>query len=358
MYVDRQPLILAVNIFGLFLTVIPVAFRFLVRIRHGSGLWWDDWLAFVAMLLCASISALSIQGLKYGYGLQMNNMTLEDIPPLLKLFYASGLVYQTALGLTKTSILLFYRRIFPTRHVIIGCWVLGVLDATWTIATDAAWAVQCSPIESLWDPLVPGKCMDRPAFILGIGLPNIIIDVGVFVLPVYSVWQLQMPMTRKLAVTGIFGVALFAVLCSILRLAFAYDEFRTDNLYAWVIGLTWSKSRSSSAEAKYRTERAKAKPYDTQAFIELESQGLSKEDMGRFSKGTDNESDYIEAANADEKRPATQNVRSIPEPEKAQTKGGSTAGKAMTRHSAPTPLNRTDGIQVKTSFEVVAEEMV
>ncbi|KAF2235206.1 hypothetical protein EV356DRAFT_566623 [Viridothelium virens] len=266
----------------------------------------------------------------------------------------------------KASILLFYYRIFPTRHVIIGCWILGVLDAAWTIATNIGWAAQCTPIESLWEPLIPGKCIDRQWFILGIGIPNVLIDVGIFLLPVHSVWNLQMPITRKAAVLGIFGVALFAVCCSIIRLSFVTIEFGGNDLYAWVVGLMWStaeidvaaicsclpvlkplfcttrfKSRETSEDVavrKYRQDSKEHKMYDTQAFIELESQGLSRDDLLQDPKRSGSKSEHVEGI------PMVDSpIDDVKRPEKA-LRAQPPAAKMEARRNAPLPAVPLDMI--------------
>ena len=54
----------------------------------------------------------------------------------------------------------------------------------------------------------PGKCYDLHAFLLGQAIPSIVTDFAIFTLPIKSVFQLQMPLGRKFAISSIFLLGL------------------------------------------------------------------------------------------------------------------------------------------------------
>ena len=49
----------------------------------------------------------------------------------------------------------------------------------------------CFPIEKGWDPSVPGKCIDRNAWVYVNTAYNMVADVVVFLLPIPTLWSLQ-----------------------------------------------------------------------------------------------------------------------------------------------------------------------
>lgn len=57
--------------------------------------------------------------------------------------------------------------------------------------------LSCTPFESNWNPAVKGKCADQQAAYLAEGVINLVLDLGVIVLPVPMVWSLQMPLHKK-----------------------------------------------------------------------------------------------------------------------------------------------------------------
>ncbi len=62
--------------------------------------------------------------------------------------------------LVKISILVMYTRIFVFRSFRIGAWILSALTIVWSVVCWLPYVLQCTPIEHLWDPSVPGKCIN------------------------------------------------------------------------------------------------------------------------------------------------------------------------------------------------------
>lgn len=109
----------------------------------------------------------------------------------------SRTLYFPPITLVKLSILLLYRRIFPSqilhrRLIIIGLFVLGQ-----GIAADFSIIFQCFPFRLNWDPTAKGSCINFGTFALAMGVMNIVSDVIILVLPLPSLWQFQITRNRK-----------------------------------------------------------------------------------------------------------------------------------------------------------------
>lgn len=63
---------------------------------------------------------------------------------------------------------------------------------------------QCTPIPRMWDHTLPGHCFNMPVLYNLGATYNIASDLVILVLPMPIVWRLQMPRSKKYAVTGIF----------------------------------------------------------------------------------------------------------------------------------------------------------
>lgn len=108
------------------------------------------------------------------------------------------------MALGKLSILALLARIFTLRRtwfkVSIYFW------ATWTLLWwTAGWLViflECRPLSTNWG--VPTQC--RPAFKTSVATSvfNAISDVGILILPQPMIWQLQLPYSKKLALSLVF----------------------------------------------------------------------------------------------------------------------------------------------------------
>ena len=111
------------------------------------------------------------------------------------------------MALIKFSILSLYCRIFPTRTLKLGAYILGIIVLLWWLATILVSFFQCQPIAMNWNRALSGTgghCLDDVKFFLGNAIPNVVTDVLILALPVREVWQLQLPKSQKLAVVGMF----------------------------------------------------------------------------------------------------------------------------------------------------------
>ena len=64
----------------------------------------------------------------------------------------------------------------------------------------------CRPVEYNWDKSIAGICANEQLAFFLAGITNLIIDLGVIVLPMPILWNLQMAVPRKIAVSTMFGI--------------------------------------------------------------------------------------------------------------------------------------------------------
>lgn len=83
-------------------------------------------------------------------------------------------------------------------------WSVHAMNVAWLIGTLLSVTFICSPIEKVWNFTLPGKCLNFKHLWLGNGLPNLIIDVIILVLPLPMLWKLQMKTVRRLQISGVF----------------------------------------------------------------------------------------------------------------------------------------------------------
>ena len=77
---------------------------------------------------------------------------------------------------------------------------------------------ECRPISALWDPSTPGGyCIDLHSFLLGAGIPNVILNVIVLILPLPMIWTLEIERKHKIALSSAFMLGGFVVVVSIVR---------------------------------------------------------------------------------------------------------------------------------------------
>ena len=109
--------------------------------------------------------------------------------------------------MVKISILVLYVRIFGSlRYIRWTAWALGVFTLAWGVAVLLVCAMQCIPIQAVWDKTVAGKCINAPVFFIAGSVPDVVVDFIVLALPIAAVWRLQKALAQRIGLIAIFAV--------------------------------------------------------------------------------------------------------------------------------------------------------
>lgn len=139
-------------------------------------------------------------------------MTLIDNLTGWQWFYIAQIVYKIVIGLTKTSILLLYLRIFVRKYFRRLCYVSLFIVITWSFGSVMATVLQCLPISASWNKAVPNsRCIDSDVFWISYGILNIVTDVVILLLPVREVIRLQVPRREKIGLLVVFLLGALSV---------------------------------------------------------------------------------------------------------------------------------------------------
>ena len=112
----------------------------------------------------------------------------------------------------KTSLLFLYRAVltlnnprFKFAWYAVGAYVIAL-----TIGSNVTLLLQCTPVNYLWDRLygrIEGHCISltyAKAWVLATSSLNTLADVALLVLPIPTLWHLQMPLKQKLGLIVMF----------------------------------------------------------------------------------------------------------------------------------------------------------
>ncbi|CAJ2500397.1 Uu.00g032500.m01.CDS01 [Anthostomella pinea] len=202
------------------LGTLAVATRIAARlIRSGAGLAVDDFFIVAALVFALATVALCLTSIPFGGGKHLWSLTFDDFNKLWQTTYAFVLIYATCVSLTKASILLFYRRIFGASWAYKIC--MGLVGGYW-ISIAIAWLSGCRPASYFWkqftDPTAKGYCMDTSLFYFVNGICAMLIDVCILLVPMPTIYKLQMPPGQKLIVCGILLLGSFVCVASMVRI--------------------------------------------------------------------------------------------------------------------------------------------
>jgi hypothetical protein len=132
----------------------------------------------------------------------------QNLPKIFKLLYAIYFLFDISLFLTKTSALLFLRRVFP-RHATSNLWNYALytahgLNIAWLIGIIFGTVFMCDPVQKGWNPMLPGKCGTTSALWIGSAVPSVFIDLVILLLPVPPILPLHISRARKAGVLLVF----------------------------------------------------------------------------------------------------------------------------------------------------------
>ncbi|EWZ36558.1 hypothetical protein ACJA88_003578 [Fusarium oxysporum] len=234
--------ILGIAVFSIVLRTVTKSYRF--------SQWGADDYLIIAASLFTGVQCI-IMGLMTFAGLGRNIWTLDD--STITTFHIYLLVVQYAyvlsLCLIKLSILYFFLRTFPdpTFRLIIKCTI--AFNIVTTIIVTICGALQRQPIHLLWDGWKEypprGITLNIPAIIFFHAGVNIALDVWMFALPLTQLYSLGLQPKKKAGVMVIFGVGIFLIAASCIRIPYLLDFTRTLNASSNAQGfVVWSNIES------------------------------------------------------------------------------------------------------------------
>lgn len=129
-----------------------------------------------------------------------------DIKQYLEIFQDLQMVARMSMFFAKLSILLLYIRLFFPKGVTrsLFWWIIQAvvwLNLLYTVGLILAIALQCVPYHKSYG----ASCMDQYMVLISASIINIISDLLVLMIPMASVWRLNMSHKRKWAVWALFA---------------------------------------------------------------------------------------------------------------------------------------------------------
>ncbi|KAK1835755.1 hypothetical protein QBC39DRAFT_273695, partial [Podospora conica] len=237
----RKPEIVAILSVFTIISTLAVVLRCHARLFLLRCFGLDDAVMVAAQVLTIA-SAIAI-GIEAAYGLGRHAWVVPErnLIPYMKAFYASIVVYNVAVCLTKISILLQYKRLFANRIIQrISVTALCFLVA-WAVALAFLLTLICQPVATFWDPSIPGKCIDITTVWYIMAGVNLITDFLILTLPMPVISSLQLPNRQKYMLMGVFCLGFFPCAISIYRIRTLGAVLTSpDPTYDNVDAATWS----------------------------------------------------------------------------------------------------------------------
>ncbi|OJZ81564.1 hypothetical protein ASPFODRAFT_75118 [Aspergillus luchuensis CBS 106.47] len=226
------------------MAIIAVALRLWSRYLQGRKLAANDYLALVALVLAeAALSVFLAAGFAAGLGVHLDEL-LATAPGKfalhMKLFVPAQLLWAAANSCVKASILYLYIDLFPNKVFCRLCYgTLFVTAAYFTMVLIEAFAL-CKPVQYNWDKSIEGHCTGENIAYLVAGIVNLTIDTFIVVLPMPLVFNLQLILSEKIAVSAMFSLGALICVISLLRVIWLWTWNLADMTYNVTPGAIYS----------------------------------------------------------------------------------------------------------------------
>ncbi|KAL4889363.1 hypothetical protein BDV59DRAFT_205350 [Aspergillus ambiguus] len=243
---NLQPWVSATTIAVTVLAFIAVCLRLLARYERKQDLWWDDWMIIWSMGWNIVVVGFIFAMVRAGMGLHAATLPPDDVVLIAKFLVVAEILYVFNLVWTKMSILFMYYRIFRFPHFKKWAYIISTFVVLWVICITLLFIFICVPVQKLWYPDIPGRCINQVATWIANAISTILTDLAILLLPIPQVWRLQLRLSEKLALTFAFGLGFFVVFASAYRLTVLFTYQPTDSSYTLAPTVGWTAIEMSA----------------------------------------------------------------------------------------------------------------
>ncbi|QSZ37460.1 hypothetical protein DSL72_008558 [Monilinia vaccinii-corymbosi] len=228
------------------LAVIMLGLRTYTRLYITKSFGLDDILALISIIPITGFAILSMLVVSpvVGWNVHAWDARFELISLGLKFVYWTQILFTLGIVLVRISMLWFIIRLFQSaeprlRRFTYGVLIYMVLHGSIFMLT---LIIPCSPISDYWKvSLVPQEnCINQPVNLIFSSITNAISDFLVVVLPLTTVYKLQVPFGQRVYLFLLFAVGFLASSASVVRTVYIYvysvngdGTWFSNDVYIW-----------------------------------------------------------------------------------------------------------------------------
>ncbi|KAJ9487098.1 hypothetical protein VN97_g6224 [Penicillium thymicola] len=228
------------------LAFVSVCLRLLARYERMQKLWWDDYMVIFSMLWNFVVVGFIFTMIHKGMGLHASTIPTENVIMIAKYLVVAEVLYVFNLVWTKLSILLMYYRIFRFPYFKTWAYIIGIFIILWVVCITFLFIFICVPVQKLWYPQLPGRCINQVATWVANAVSTIATDVAILLLPIPQVWKLQLRVSEKIAVLIAFSLGFFVVFASAYRFSVLFSYTSLDSSYTLAPTVGWTAIEMSA----------------------------------------------------------------------------------------------------------------
>lgn len=185
-----------------------------------------------------------LAGFAAGLGVHQKELLATDPAKFslhLKLFVPAQLLWAAANTCNKASILFLYTELFPGKQFARLCHFVIGISVAYFVSVFLETFLLCTPAAYNWDKSIPGGvCHNQNLAYLLAGITNLVVDAIVVALPMPKLFGLQMNMTKRISIAGMFSLGAFICIVSLLHILWLNGWDLNDLTYTVTPGAIYS----------------------------------------------------------------------------------------------------------------------
>ncbi|KAF2683120.1 hypothetical protein K458DRAFT_246137, partial [Lentithecium fluviatile CBS 122367] len=161
---------------------------------------------------------------KLGLGRHIYYVPKEQIPECFKWLWVAEPTNLFALYAVRLSITLFFLRLIPSHNTLYrriiwaSVWGLTISD----IYVSINYFIQCRPIQKVWRPDIPGKCLSDAAYATPVWLyqaVSILADLTLMSIPILMFQGLKLRTRTKIGFIALCCLGIFTCAIAVVKTA-------------------------------------------------------------------------------------------------------------------------------------------
>ncbi|KAK3938710.1 putative integral membrane protein [Diplogelasinospora grovesii] len=225
--IDRGTLFITIHALLCGLSLVLLCLRLWARVTIRS-LGWDDFFMTLTWAMYAGLAVIAGFMGSHGGTRHMFYLSPPEVVYAVKLNYIAQPLGFMAVGTGKIAVALLMLRVFVSNGAS-SCrkaflCVLMALTAAISILTAVFVFTQCSTPSALWDPSVRARetvvCWDPSAesdMAIFHGAWNALADFALALMPAPIIWQLHLPLKKRLGLIVLMGCGVFSGVCAAVK---------------------------------------------------------------------------------------------------------------------------------------------
>ncbi|TPX13554.1 uncharacterized protein E0L32_006025 [Thyridium curvatum] len=204
----------------------------------------DDYLIIISVLFGWSAVVFGVMAVHSGNGRHFLTLTTEQKSGAILWTIVGFCPGIMSFGIPKLAVISLLERLLnPSRVHRIILWCIGVLCILSLLGCVVVLFAQCTPASSQWDfSITDKKCFDKWILVnyaIYAGVASACTDLYLAVYPAFVLFNLQLPLRKKLALSAALGIGSIATVIAIYKTTrlpnLASDDFSydTSDLVMW-----------------------------------------------------------------------------------------------------------------------------